>query len=656
MLRTKLFTSFATLILLFGVLSGWYAVSIIRTRVVDEAQSRVELDMGSAWSLYNARLRELEIVIDMAAGKRTIVDACVKETWGDPGAELISRLELVRSAYGLDFLTVVAPDGRVVMRTVHPHHTDDYMLHHPVVERALKGEIVSATVLMSQSELKRESNDLGERAFLAFEETAKARPSPREAETRGMVMMAAVPIWDGPRVAGVLYGGILLNRNTDLVDTINDTLYGDRTYNGAPMGTSTIFLHDCRIATTVRMPNNNRALGTRASKEVADRVLDNAEPWVGRAFVVRDWYLTAYEPIRDVEGGVIGILYVGILEEPYRDLGRSVIWRYLGLTGGGVLIALAVAFMLAGRLADPIHRLVEASQTLHQGQYPKPVRPCSAAIETNNLIISFNEMVEALREREQRLAELNESLNATNQSYMETLGFVTHQMNTPVASMLNYAYLLQTGASGPLTEKQEKAVRVINDNLRRLAEMIRHYLNLSRIERGELNPTRTRVRVLADVLNPLVEGFEPQIAAHRMRMVVEIPEDTELKADVNMMREVFENLLSNAIKYGRDDGEIRWSIERENGFYRFAVRNEGEGIPPDKLGGLFGKFKRLEEAAAQSKKGTGLGLFICKHIVEAHGGQIEVDSRHKEWAEFRFTLPAYAEAESRRTTNEGEES
>ncbi len=648
MLRTKLFTSFALLILLLGVLSGWYAVTIIRTRVIDEAQSRVELDIGSAWSLYNAQLRELEIVMDMAAGKRTLVDACVHEDWGDPGGELMSRLEQVRAAYNLDFLTVVAPDGRVVMRTMHPHNRNDFRMHDPLVARALKGETVSATVLLSQSELEQEADGLGERAFMVFEETAKARPTTRTAETRGMVTMAAVPIWDGPRVYGVLYGGTLVNRNHDLVDRINHTLYGDRTYNGAPLGTATIFLHDCRIATTVRLPNNNRAIGTRASKEVADRVLDNAEPWIGRAFVVYDWYLTAYEPIRDVENRVIGILYVGILERPYRDLGRAVIWRYLGLTGGGVLVALGIAFVVAGRLADPIHRLVEASQTLQQGTYPEPVPECSAAVETNNLILAFNQMVQALREREQKLAEMNESLNATNQSYMETLGFVTHQMNTPVASMLNYAYLLETGASGPLTEKQEKAVRVINGNLRRLAEMIRHYLNLSRIERGELHPTRTRVRVLEDVLRPLIDGFEPQLTAQRMRVIVDIPGDVEVKADVNMMREVFENLLSNAIKYGRDEGEIRWSAERENGFYRFHVNNEGEGISPDKIDSLFGKFKRLEDAATQSKKGTGLGLFICKHIIEAHGGSIEADSQYGEWAEFRFTLPAFDAADERK--------
>ena len=651
MLRTKLFRSFAVLILLFGLLSGWYSVSIIRTRVVDEAQSRVELDLSSAWSLYNARMREQEVVLSMAAAKQALTDAGADPEWGALNDALRSRLERIRTTFNLDFMTLTAADGRTVMRTAAPYHTGDYRQHDPLIARALKGETVSATALLSQAELEREAEHLAERAYLAFEETEKARPSPRTAETRGMVIMTAVPIWDGSQVSGTLYGGVLLNRNHELVDTINQTIYGDRTYNETPIGTATLFLHDCRIATTVRKPNNNRALGTRASKEVADRVLDNATTWVGRAFVVRDWYLTAYEPIYNMEDEVIGMLYVGVLEQPYRDLARTVIWRYIALTGAGVLIALAVAFVLASRIANPIHRLVEAAQKMHRGTYPEPVPTCAAAIETNKLIEAFNEMVEALSEREQKLAEVNESLNATNRSYMETLGFVTHEMNTPVASMLNYAYILQSGAGGDLTEKQAKAVRVIDSNLRRLAEMIRHYLNLSRIERGELRPTPTRVPVLEEVLQPLIDSFEPQTTEHDMRIVTDFSEEVVLNADMNMTREIFENLISNAIKYGRDGGTIRWTANREDGFYRFAVRNEGEGIRPENIDGLFGKFKRLKDASADTRRGTGLGLFLCKNIVEAHGGRIEVQSSYGEWAEFRFTLPAFTEV----TTKKGEE-
>lgn len=674
MLRTKLFLSFAVLVLLFGTFSGWHAITIIRTRVIDEAQSRVALDIESARSLYNAYLREIDIVLSMAATERPLVETSRNEAWDQDYGEPASRLEQVRISFDLDFLTLVAFDGRVVLRTVNPYNAGDSKMTDPLVARALKGESTRATALLSQAELLREGESLGKRAIFTIEETKAAGAAYPEIETKGMVMMAAAPIRDESGVYGVLYGGVLLNRNHTMIDSIERAIYGERTYKGTPMGAATIFLKDYRVATTVRMADGSRALGTRVSREVSDRVIGGATPWVGRAFAVQDWYLAAYEPIRDVEGGIVGMLHVGVMEKPYRELARRVILQYLGLTGAGVLLALGLAFALLGRLRDVTRRLVDASQTIEHGEYPAPLPADKASIETGNLTLAFNDMVKALRareeklslaivqaaeihkelrEREKKLKEVNESLSIANRSYMETLGFVTHQMNTPVATMLNYAYLLQTGASGPLTEKQQKAVRVINDNLNRLTEMIRHYLNLSRIERDELRLSTTRFRVLEDVLKPLVESFEPQLAARRMRLIADVSPDLELKADINMTREVFENLFSNAVKYGRDGAEIRWSAERVNGFYRFTIRNEGEGIPEIELGKLFEKFKRIDETSAARRRGTGLGLFISRHIVEAHGGSIEAASKFGEWAEMRFTLPAFTERNDVKT-EEGE--
>ena len=129
-----------------------------------------------------------------------------------------------------------------------------------------------------------------------------------------------------------------------------------------------------------------------------------------------------------------------------------------------------------------------------------------------------------------------------------------------------------------------------------------------------------------------------------MRLENGIQANILLKADLNMTREVFENLVSNAVKYGRDGGRVTLGARRADRFVQMSVRNEGAGIPPDKLDTIFQKFTRLEESeAVQKQKGTGLGLFITKHIVESHGGRIEVESVPDQWTEFRFTLPCYRE-------------
>ncbi len=646
MLKTKLFQAFAALVLMIGVLSAVFGLRIIQNRVVGEAQQQVRLDMGSARAIFDNKLHDVETILDLVAIKKAVVDAASDKLWASD--DLQQRLGVIQRSFGLDFITVVSPEGQVVLRTAPPHHVGDYRLQDPAVARALKGEPVFGVRVLSHNELLREGDGLAEKAFLALEKTPRARPSPKTTEDRGMVMMGAVPIFKGPQLLGVLYGGVLLNRNQELVDRITEVVYKNETYKGSPMGTATLFLDDCRISTTVRLPNGNRAIGTRASKEVADRVLDNGEPWINPAYVVKDRYLTAYEPVRDLDGKVVGMLYVGRLEQPFADLGRQVMRQYAGLLVFGLAAALILAFFVAGRLARPIHQLVEESNRIHQGERHVPVAERSSCREIEDLVVAFNEMAAAREDREIKLGEANEKLRALNESYMDMLGFVSHELKSPVASIMNYAFLLKQRKIGDLSPAQEKAVNNIEGNSKRIVEMVRHYLNLSRIENGELRPVTTRVSVVADVVRPLLESTEADLQARHMRVENRIPESTLLRADLNMTREVFENLITNGVKYGRDGGLLSLDAQAVDGVVRFAVRNEGVGIPPDKYAAVFQKFTRIEDdQQTRRQKGTGLGLFITKHIVEAHGGRIEIESVPQQWVEFRFTLPAYREEEKK---------
>ncbi len=149
-------------------------------------------------------------------------------------------------------------------------------------------------------------------------------------------------------------------------------------------------------------PTATVALGTRVSEEVADRVLDNGTGWNDRAFVVHDWYLTAYDPIRDPRGSVIGMLYVGTLERPYRDASKTLVFRYSGLVLVTLVVALLIAMFIAGRVSQPLHRLAASADKMRRGQGFEAV-PCNrACVETVGLIQAFNEMASTLAEREQQ--------------------------------------------------------------------------------------------------------------------------------------------------------------------------------------------------------------------------------------------------------------
>lgn len=638
MLRTKLFWAFALVVLFGGIISAVLGIHLIQTRVVAEAQDRVNLDLGSAWEACNVKLDEVQTILKLIATKKLVVDACSAKDWEN--ADVRNRLAVIRANFKLDFLTLLDPDGKVVMRAAPPYAKGDFRSADPAILSALQGESIKGIRIFSQSELQLEGDGLAEKALMILEDTRYARPRVKAAESRGLVMMAAIPIREGGQVLGVIYGGVLLNRNHDLVDRIKEIVFRNETYEGKPAGTATVFLDDCRIATTVRLPNGNRALGTRASREVSDRVLDNAAPWVGRAFVVNDWYLTAYDPIRDINGAVVGMLYVGALEKPFTDVGRTLILRYAILLAAALALALLAAYVIAGRLAAPIHRLVEASTLMHQGQRPPAVTARNSCTEVETLVTTFNEMATTLAEREDRLKDTNESLRATNRNYMETLGFVSHELKNPLSTMMNYVYLLKGSFIGPVTDKQQKAIAVLEANTKRLVEMVRHYLNLSRIENGELAPMMGHILLQEDVLQPLLATMEPDLEARHMRVENHLP-PCDLNGDTNMVREVFENMLSNAVKYGRDGTPIVLRATPGEAFIEFAVRNEGEGIPPDKIDKVFQKFTRLNTQTHRHQKGTGLGLFVTKAIVEAHGGRIAVESHPGEWIEFRFTLPRW---------------
>ena len=617
---------------MFTVLIFITGVRIIRQHILAEAQTRVCINLSSAWALFNNCQQELEKIIKLVALKEIIVDVCAKKDWDNINAR--SRLQKIYREFGLDFIGLIDVNGCVGMRGAPPYKAGDFILNNPAITKALHtGEENACVALMSAEELANEANGLVHKAFFEIEQTPHSRKTPKNEESRGMVFIAAVPVKNGPNIVGVAYGGILLNRNNKLVDRVTQVVFKGEEKNGVPLGTATIFLDDVRIATTVRMANGNRAIGTRVSKEVADRVLDNGLAWVGEAFVVNDRYLTAYEPIKDGFGNIVGMLYVGMLKKPFDDLFEEILAKFAYVSLFVLVVALGIAFFTAGKIAYPIHRLVEAVNVMSDGKYPEPIPLMGSCKETDSLINAFNQMTSALIEREKKL-------KALNKSYMETLSFVTHELKGPVATMMNYVYLLREEKLGTINEKQAKAIKAIDASGQRLIEMVRHYLNLSRIEKGEYNPVLKNVSILNDVLSPLLIIFEKEIADALMHIENKITADIIVNADINMIREVFENLIGNAIKYGRNNGRIVLDARKDEHFIRFSVWNEGMGIHPDKIGQLFKKFSRVHDDDRSIKKGTGLGLFITKHIIENHGGKIEVKSEYGKWAEFIFTLPS----------------
>jgi two-component system NtrC family sensor kinase len=249
---------------------------------------------------------------------------------------------------GLDFLTLVDRNGLVVLRFHNPPVSGDSVLYDPFIQIALAKKEISATQVLSGDELSKEGKSLAQRAIIQSIPVPKEKPTRKIEETSGMVLKSAHPVLDfNGAVLGVLTGGVLLNRNYEIVDSIKNIVFKDAKYKGKEIGTATIFLGDLRISTNVMDKEGSRAIGTRAMKEVQDLVLGKGVPWIHRAFVVDDWYITAYEPIRDVQDKIVGMLYVGMLESKYARMKERLILLFFFFSMSGMLIALTISFFLS---------------------------------------------------------------------------------------------------------------------------------------------------------------------------------------------------------------------------------------------------------------------------------------------------------------------
>ena len=345
--KAQLALIFLAVACLIGVVTSLIVNSLITNQIIFEAQERVKEDLNTARYVYASKIRDIDRTIRWTAIRHVLKKGLREKNI----SSIRNELEGLMFEEGLDFLTLVDRNGLVVFRFHNPPVSGDSLLHDPFIKIALERKEISGTQVLSGDELSKEGRSLTLKAVIQSIPVPKEKRAKKIEETSGMVLKAANPIIDfNGEVLGVLTGGVLLNRNFEIVDQIKNIVFKDAKYKGKEIGTATIFLGDLRISTNVIDKEGNRAMGTRAMQEVQEQVLGKGVPWIQRAYVVDDWYITAYEPIRDVQDKIVGMLYVGMLESKYALMKERLILLFFFFSMSGMLIALAVSFFLSWRI------------------------------------------------------------------------------------------------------------------------------------------------------------------------------------------------------------------------------------------------------------------------------------------------------------------
>lgn len=644
-LRAKFILSFLAVICFGGVVTITLGTRLEHQTIIDLAQAKVRHDLASAWMVYNEKLNAIQDIVRLNATQESIQEA----TKNNDRVALERYLVRARNEFSLDILTLTDSRGKVILRAARIETWGDDQSTDPLVAHALEGETIAATHIIPREELLKEGQDLAERAYLKFISTPKAVPQEEDHEEDGMMLKAAAPVIDDDGIIiGVIYGGILLNQNYEIVDRVKEIVYKGEKYKGREIGTATIFQKDLRISTNVKNASGERAIGTRVSREVNQAVLVEGEPWIHRAFVVNDWYITAYEPIKSIEEEIIGILYVGMLEKPYIDLRNNVMLTFAGMAALSVVLLLTILFFITSSIIHPLKSMVFATNQIARGELNQKVG-IDFQDEIGQLAQSFNQMTENLKKAnekliqwgktlekrvEKRTKELQEMQDSLIQSEkMASLGKmsagIAHEINNPLTSILINTHLM--------LEKTEKNhlfheyLSLIADETTRCTDIVKGLLEFSRQELPQKAFTD-----INEIIKRTLQLLEHQAAFQNIHVIRKLDEHLpQIKVDKDKVKQVFWNLMINAAEAMPNGGTltITSQLSEGNEYVEVMFADTGVGIPRDHLNKLFDPFFTTKGG------GTGLGLAVSYGIIEQHQGKIEVKSEPGKGSVFIISLP-----------------
>ena len=317
-------------------------------------------------------------------------------------------------------------------------------------------------------------------------------------------------------------------------------------------------------------------------------------------------------------GAVIASAESGGMNELLEAMDNTVLMSTLWI----MLAALIAVYFITERMVAPLKSMSRAAKSFANGKFDARVT-VTGSDEIAELAVAFNNMAE--------------NLAIANEMQRSFIANVSHDLRTPMTTISGFIDGILSGAIPP--EKQEYYLGVVSEEVRRLSRLVSALLDISRMQAGERKFTMTEFDI-CELSRQVLISFEQKIDAKKLDVSFECDSDRmDVLADRDAIHQVLYNICDNAIKFSYEGGKYALHITEKEKRIHVSVYDEGVGIPAEDVPRIFDRFYKSDESRGLDKTGVGLGMYISRTIIEAHGEKIWAESEYGKWCRFTFTLP-----------------
>lgn len=368
----------------------------------------------------------------------------------------------------------------------------------------------------------------------------------------------------------------------------------------------------CKKHAGMKIPESMIKKAARGNYQIAGEIPELNE----------DFALIAGEPII-VKGNVIGVI-IGSqsgLGSMYPFV-TSIFKMFMFSALFSFAIAFLAIYIVTYSITKPLRKMSQITKEYATGDFSKRIE-----IKGNNELAELGNAMNSMAQ----------SLSALEYSRRSFVANVSHELKTPMTTIGGFIDGILDGTISP--DEEEKYLKIVSNEVKRLARLVSSMLNLSKIEAGELSLNLKKVDISSLIFNTLL-SFEQLINEKSIDITgLDSMDNLRINVDEGLINQVIYNLIDNAVKFTPDSGYIDVRTEQNSSFTTVTITNSGAGIPADEIERIFERFYKVDKSRGLDTKSTGLGLYIVKSIVEMHGGTIDASSEQGKYTRFRFTLP-----------------